>query len=332
VTINATDASGNASEVVYEVDQAGTGKTFTYDANGNLTSDGTRTFEWDAGNQLVAVNVLTHRSEFTYDGEQHRVRIMERENGAVQTDTRVLWCGRDICEERSADGTTVTRRAFKRGEQIGGTASLFATDHLGSVTEVTNGSGLLLGRYSLDPWGRRALVEGTDATTVGHIGYRWLAAANLSLALYRAYDHDLARWISGDPIGIEGGLNFYEYADNSPARYIDRNGLTIWVCVRDVKGALGYIANHTYFWDDRNNSCCGALSRRQCSEGGPTKDRCKPVEGSSGSEATIMFCCNSIYTDKKYRPYTNDCFTTVDGCLSKLGFKNPNPSTRIGPK
>ena len=65
---------------------------------------------------------------------------------------------------------------------------------------------------------------------------------------------------------------------------------------------------------------------------GPSKDRCKRVEGSSGSEDTIMFCCNKIYTDKKYSPYTNDCFTTVDGCLSNLGFKNPNPSRRLGPK
>src|SRR5205814_10322105 len=38
------------------------------DANGNLTSDGTRTFEWDARNQLVAVTVGTHRTEFDYNG------------------------------------------------------------------------------------------------------------------------------------------------------------------------------------------------------------------------------------------------------------------------
>jgi RHS repeat-associated protein len=250
----------------------------------------------------------------------------------TQSDTRVLWCGRDICEERASDGATVTRRAFKRGEQVAGTTRLFGADHLGSVTEVTNDSGLLLGRYSLDPWGRRTLTEGTDLTTVGHIGYRWHTAGNLSLALYRAYDPDLARWISADPIGFEGGLNFYEYAENSPARYIDRNGLTIWVCVRDMKGVLGYIANHTYFWDDRNGSCCGAMNRTQCSEGGKGKDSCKPVEGSSGSEDLIMGCCKDIYTDKKYSPYTNDCFTTTKGCLEKLGFKNPNQSWRVGPK
>jgi RHS repeat-associated protein len=332
VNVVATDSSGNATTAVYELDQAVASTTFTFDANGNLASDGSRTFEWDARNQLVAVNAGSHRSEFTYDGEQHRVRIVEKESGVTQSDTRVLWCGRDICEEREADGTTVTRRAFKRGEQFAGTTRIFGADHLGSVTEVTNDSGALLARYSFDPWGRRTLVTGTDVTTVGHIGYRWQAAGNLSLALYRAFDPDLARWISADPIGFEGGLNFYEYAENSPERYIDRNGLTIWVCVRDMKGALGYIANHTYFWDDRNSSCCGALSRAQCSEGGPTKDRCKPVEGSSGSEGPIMSCCRNIYTDKSYRPYINDCFTTVDGCLSNLGFKNPNPSSRMGPK
>jgi len=90
VTINATDASGNASEAVYEVDQAGTGKTFTYDANGNMTSDGTRTFEWDARNQLVAVNVGAHRSEFTYDGRQRRVRELETEAGVIVSDSRFL--------------------------------------------------------------------------------------------------------------------------------------------------------------------------------------------------------------------------------------------------
>lgn len=84
----------------YEVDSLDAGRTFTYDANGNLASDGTRTFEWDARNQLVAVTVGTHRSEFTYDGQQRSVQEIEKENGVVQSGVRVLWCGKDICEER----------------------------------------------------------------------------------------------------------------------------------------------------------------------------------------------------------------------------------------
>ena len=66
------------------------------------------------------------------------MRQVEKENGVTTTDTRVLWCETAICEERAADGVTVTRRAFGLGEQVAGTARFFATDHLGSVREVTD--------------------------------------------------------------------------------------------------------------------------------------------------------------------------------------------------
>lgn len=121
------------------------------DANGNLTADGTRTFEWDARNQLVAVTVGTHRSEFTYGGLQQQVRVTEKENGVVQSDTKAVWCDEQICEERAADGSTVMRRAFLHGEQVGAAARVFAADHLGSVTDVADASGTLLGRYAYDP-------------------------------------------------------------------------------------------------------------------------------------------------------------------------------------
>ena len=96
VAITATDPNRNMATATYEVDVTDAAKTFTYDANGNLTADGSRTFEWDARNQLVAVTVGTHRSEFVYDGLQRRVRQVEKDNGVTTSDTRVLWCGRDL--------------------------------------------------------------------------------------------------------------------------------------------------------------------------------------------------------------------------------------------
>jgi RHS repeat-associated protein len=226
----------------------------------------------------------------------------------------------------------VQRRAFTRGEQVAGTTHLFTRDDLGTVHDVTDSNATLLARYAFDPWGRRTLVAGADVTRVGFTGDRWQAAESLWLTKYRALDSDTGRWLSEDPLGFAGSNNFYGFAENSPVRYIDPNGLTVWVCVRDVHGLLGHVGNHTYFWDDRNNKCCGALSRTNCSEGGPTKDRCRPIKGNDGSEDLIMGCCKSIYTDRGYRVYINDCITTVDGCLKNLGFKNPNPTNRIGPK
>ena len=225
VTVKATDPSGNVATAVYEVDQSGVTKTLTYDANGNLTADGTRIFEWDARNQLLAITVGTHRSEFTYDGLQRRVREVEKENGVVQSFSNVIWCQTALCEERAADGVTVTRRSFSRGEQVAGVTRFFAGDHLGSVADVTDNASVLLGQYAFDPWGRRTVTTGTNITNVGYTGHRWQDASGLSLTLYRGYDPELGRWVSEDPAGRADGLNLNAYAGGNPVRFTDLLGL-----------------------------------------------------------------------------------------------------------
>jgi RHS repeat-associated protein len=195
------------------------------DANGNLTADGTRTFEWDARNQLVAVTVGTHRSEFTYDGKQRQVRVVEKENSVVQSDTQVVWCDEQIREERAADGLTVTRRALSLGEQVGGVARYFTMDHLESVGEVTDNPVGLLARYAFDPWGNRTVISGADVTSVGFAGLRVHVASATALGLYRGYDAGLARWLSTDPLGDVDGPNRYAYVGNNPVTRVDPLGL-----------------------------------------------------------------------------------------------------------
>jgi YD repeat-containing protein len=103
---------------------AGTDATFTYDANGNMTSDGTRTFEWDAENRLVSVTITAtgHRSEFGYDGMGRRVCIRELDPQtqgsttlAVTSNTKYLFDGVDVAESRTSDGGTVLQRFYQQG-------------------------------------------------------------------------------------------------------------------------------------------------------------------------------------------------------------------------
>jgi RHS repeat-associated protein len=246
VVIAATDGSGNQSTATYEVDQASASKTLTYDTNGNITADGTRTFEWDARNQLAAVSVGTRRSESTYDGLQRKVRIVEKENNVVQSDTRVIWCEMVICEVRAADGATVTPRAFKHGEQLGGAARFFAVDHLGSVTDVSDASAALLGRYAYDPWGRRSVTAGADVTPVGFTGDLWEGVGSLWVTHYRALDADLGRWLSADPIGLKVGVNLYAYVKNEPIARWDPLGLMAGAAgpTGGAGFALGWFGGH----------------------------------------------------------------------------------------
>ena len=106
-------ASFNNVNQLVSLQQGGETQEFTYDANGNLLSDGARTFEWDARDRLIAVVSGNHRSGFSYDGFDRRVRMVEQKNGVVVSDVWLLWCGADICEQRDVDeGTSSHQKQF----------------------------------------------------------------------------------------------------------------------------------------------------------------------------------------------------------------------------
>jgi len=231
ISIKATDSSGNSTTNKYQlvVTNSNTAKTLTFDLNGNQNSVGTPTstnsYEWDAADRLVAMNIGLNRSEFSYDGLGRRVRIVEKTNGVVQSDKRFLWCSFELCEERDSTGASVTKRFFGPGEQISGTSYYFTRDHLASVREITDGGALVRARYNYDPYGRRTRVQGDVDTDLGFGGHYYHPQSGLSLTLYRSYDADTGRWSSRDPIGVRGGLNLYDYVENSPVGRFDEFGL-----------------------------------------------------------------------------------------------------------
>lgn len=60
-------------------------------------------------------------------------------------------------------------------------------------------------RYDYDPYGRRTTVSGSYAADFGYTGHfheqpSWMTTG-VNLAMYRAYDPELGRWLSRDPIG-----------------------------------------------------------------------------------------------------------------------------------
>src|SRR6266568_2952259 len=152
VTVAATDVNGNTATNQYNVTVTGSGsKTLVYDPNGNLTSDDARTFEWDPLNRLAAVTSGTHRSEFTYNGLSQRVKIVEKENGAVTSTKQFVWCPGEPqpCEERDGSNS-VTKRCYPQGMQVGSTNYYYTKDHLGSIRELTDSSGVVQTRHDYD--------------------------------------------------------------------------------------------------------------------------------------------------------------------------------------
>ena len=205
----------------YEVDVAGTGKTFTYDANGNLISDGARTLEWDGRNQLVSVTIGSHRYEYGYDGLQRRKRILEKVDGVIISEQALIWCETDICEIRDIQtGAITTVNAFGVADV---SLRYHVRDHLGSVRAVSDTNGLTLAGLDFDPYGRSSISGSSSTAQEAFAGYL-RGPDSIMLSLYRAYDPDLGRWLSADPAGLSEGPNLYTYVANRPITGIDPLG------------------------------------------------------------------------------------------------------------
>ena len=161
-------------------------------------------------------------------GEQ-QVRVTLRSSGVAPKVKTFVWCGTQMCEERDESGATVTKRFFAEGEQRIGAADAgnyyYSRDHLGSIREVTDASGLLQARYDYDAYGNSVVVDGKMNVDFGYTGHYFHAPSGLNLSLYRAYNPALGRWLSRDPIGESGGTNLYGYVDNDPVNLIDPFGL-----------------------------------------------------------------------------------------------------------
>ena len=187
------------------------------------------TYEWDAAGRLAAVTRGASRSEFSYDGLDRRVRIVEKTNGAVLSNSTYLWCGAEICEERDPSGATVSRRFFSRGEAVvgsGGANYYYNRDHLGSIREILDSNASLIGRFGYDPYGRQTVLSGSANASFGFAGYFVHRPTGLNLTWFRALSEEFGRWLSRDPAGEGfGDLNLYEYASNDPIDLFDSIGL-----------------------------------------------------------------------------------------------------------
>jgi len=205
--------------------------SYTYDANGNTLTDASgRSFTWDFENRLIQAVVPGQNggtTTFKYDPFGRRIQ----KSGPLGT-TNYLYNGPNLLEEIDNSGNILAR--YTQGafvdellsELRSGTTSYYEEDGLGSVTSLSSSAGALANTYTFDSFGKLTASAGTIVNPFQYTGREFDQETGMYFYRARYYDQSIGRFSSEDPIGINGGPNFYDYVSNDPVDLIDPPGLS----------------------------------------------------------------------------------------------------------
>jgi RHS repeat-associated protein len=194
------------------------GTPVSYDLNGNMLSDGTNAFSWNARNQVATLNSVS----LQYDGFGRRTKNLQN--------TSFLFDGANAVQELSGSTATANLTSggidemFTRADASGAYTPL--QDALGSTIALVDASGGLVTQYAYDPFGNTTV---TGATNANNFQYTGRENEGNGLYFYRAryYSPVLGRFVNEDPLGFKGsGSNFYAYGFDNPINLVDPFGLS----------------------------------------------------------------------------------------------------------
>ncbi len=211
----------------------------TYSDNGGLfqtSEDGTpeTQYGYDYADRLESVS-LSADIEYLYDASGARVG---RVSGTTTNYFVVDYTDglkRPLAETDSSG--TVARYYVWSGSQLlchieaDGTTRYYHSDELGSTLALTKEDGVVTDEFAYMPYGyaRHQGHAGSSDTPfqwLGGYGVYYDSNTDLHLTLYRAYSSKMKRFISADPLGIDGGVNVYAMANRNPLWFVDPYGLS----------------------------------------------------------------------------------------------------------
>jgi len=209
--------------------------TFTYDAAGNMTSDGSHTYTYDAEGNITKVDSGT-TAAYLYDALNHRVRTTV---GTAQTEFVFNRNGQRV-SVWNASNNTVERDQYYWGNTPvafanGGSVHFQHQDWLGTERTRTTYNGSVEGTYTSLPFGDGYAPSGSDQDPYHYAQLDYDSETATSHAQYRQDSTTQGRWMSPDPYYGSydpynpQSLNRYSYALNSPLTYSDPSGLLVQI-------------------------------------------------------------------------------------------------------
>jgi RHS repeat-associated protein len=225
------------------------GAAVTLDAAGQITNDGLNSYTWDDAGRLKTVSRGGQlRATYYYDHKHRRTRKVTTAAAPQGAKTLVYHyddqdrliaetteTGAPVRSYLWADATLLAQVEYTLNATTGlytvSRELLFELDHLGTPRQARLNTGTAVWRWESDGYGNTLPNEDPDGN--GQKTYVYLRfpgqyfdeESGLHYNWHRYYVPRLGRYLSSDPIGIEGGRNSYGYVEGNPLSYYDPYGL-----------------------------------------------------------------------------------------------------------
>jgi RHS repeat-associated protein len=214
------------------------GTTYLYDADGNMTSksdaSGTTKYGYDAENRLIRVETPSGGMyEYVYDALGNRISVKHGgdEKRYVHDPAGLV----DIATEYDGSGALFARYIHAAGlvakSDATGKQWFYAFDGIGHTRQLTDSAGAVVNSYDYSPFGVSLKADESVANPFRYVGRFGVMEEGNGLIFMRAryYSASAGRFVSQDPIGLNGGdANFYRYVQNDPINFLDPLGIWSW--------------------------------------------------------------------------------------------------------
>ncbi len=175
------------------------------------------------------------------------------------------------------------------------------TDHLGTPRFATNTGGSQVWAANADAFGV-GTPSGSVTVNLRMPGQYYDAESGLFYNWNRYYNPAIGRYISSDPIGLEGGLNTFLYAEASPVMYSDPEGQAAGLLLRGLLGGAVTCA--------KNNSCRGFVmgeTARQIAKARTPRPVAPAMEGVCDvADSSILNSDEADDGDENEKPYEGE--------------------------
>lgn len=209
--------------------------SYTYDANGDLstkTEAGVTTqFYFDYDDKLrYAVKSNGDYELVEYDAFGRVTKNVTGTGGQNPTNTTVEIAndGDNFLQQRVSNGYIsdyVNGLGLDNylSYAVNGFNIYPLTDHLGSVNGITESTGYLMQQTDYDSFGNP--TNPSFQSNMTFAGMHRDPFSGFYYARARLYDPQIGRFISEDPIGLNGGINQFGYVEGNPINFNDPTGL-----------------------------------------------------------------------------------------------------------